>query len=465
MAATRANEDPAFDVLVIGGGQAGIPLARELAKQGKRLALAERRHLGGSCVNFGCTPTKAVIASAKAAHLAHRAYEFGLYIPEVRVDFPAVLERAKGILTQLRIGLREGVAETHNLALIRGHARFEGRDRKHFRIRVGDQLVTAAQVILNTGTRTLIPQIAGLDGIEFLDAGNWLDRPALPRHLAIVGGGFVGLEMAQFYRRMGSQVTVIQDAGQVAEQEDEEISQALQHFLEAEDIAFRLNARVTKARRRKRGVALTIRQRRRTSLLEASHLFIAAGRRPNTDDLGLATIGLRTSKEGFIKTNNRLATTVRGVWAAGDIRGGPMFTHTSWDDYRVLLSQLGGDRSRTVDRIVPYAIYTDPQLGRVGLTEAQARRRARRIKVGRFEMQKNGKARELGEPGGLVKVIADARTRRILGASVLAVEGAELIHLFITLMNARAPYTAIRDAVHIHPTLSEAVQSAVTSLK
>lgn len=447
----------AFDVLIIGAGQAGIPLARELAKRGQRVAPAERQRLGGSCVNFGCTPTKAVIASAKAAQLARRGREFGLRIPSVEVDFVAVLERAKGIVAQSRIGLRQGVTNTANLTLIRGHARFEGRQGLLFRVRVGEQEVTARTVVLNTGTRTLLPKVDGLVDIDFLHAGNWLDKPEPPQHLAFIGAGFIGLEMAQFYRRMGARVTVVQEGAQVADQEDQDIADAVQRFLEAEDIAFRLNARVAKVRPKKGGLTLTMVQYGRQTRLAATHLFVATGRRPNTDDLGLAKIGLRMSQDGVVKTDRRLATAVRGIWAAGDIRGGPMFTHTSWDDYRVLLSQLAGDRSRTTDRIVPYAIYTDPQLGRVGLTEAQARRLGRAIKVGRFEMPRNGKAKEIGEPDGFIKVITDARTRRILGAAVLAADGAELVHLYVTLMNARAPYTAIMNAVHIHPTLAEAV--------
>lgn len=455
----------AFDVLIIGAGQAGIPLARELAKIGQRVAIAERQQLGGSCVNFGCTPTKAVIASAKTAQLARRGYEFGLRIPSVDVDFPAVLERAKGIVAQTRIALRQAITDTENLVLIRGHARFEGRQGPIFRLKVAEQEVRARKVVLNTGTRTLLPRIDGLNDIDFIHAGNWLEKPELPRHLTIIGAGFIGLEMAQFYRRMGSRVTVVEEGAQVAKEEDQDVADALQHFLEAEDIAFLLNCRVKRVRPKKDGLTLTIVQDGRRTRQFASHLFVAAGRRPNTDDLGLAKIGLRTSEDGVVKTDRRLATTVRGVWAAGDIRGGPMFTHTSWDDYRVLLSQLAGDRSRTTDRIVPYAIYTDPQLGRVGLTEAQARRLRHGIKVGRFEMPGNGKAKEIGEPGGFIKVIADARTRRILGASVVAADGAELVHLYVALMNARARYTAIENAVHIHPTLAEAVQSAVSSLR
>lgn len=457
--------DDAYDVLIIGGGQAGIPLAHALAGRGQRVALAERKHLGGSCVNFGCTPTKAVIASAKVAQLARRGYEFGLNIPRVGVDLPRVLGRARGIVAQSRIALRKGLEETANPKLLWGHARFEGKSGKRFRLRVGHQPVIARQVVLDTGTRSLIPGVEGLERIDFLEAGNWLDNPKLPDHLAVIGGSYTGLEMAQFYRRMGSRVTVIEKSPRITAREDRDVATALQHFLEAEEIIFRLNTRLSRVRKVRGRLHLTLREGRKSSALSVSHLFLATGRKPNTDDLSLERVGVRLGKDGIVKTDKRLATNVRGIWAAGDIRGGPMFTHTAWDDYRVLSSQIGGDRSRTTDRIVPYAIYTDPQLGRAGLTEEEARRKRRRIRIGRYEMKKNGKAKEIGEPGGFVKIVVDARTKRLLGAAVLAAEGAELIHLCIDIMNAKAPYTAIRDAVHIHPTLAEAVQSAVSSLE
>ena len=381
------------------------------------------------------------------------------------MDFPRVLERARGIVTQSRIALRKGFAETSNPKLLRGHARFVGKTGNLFRLRVADLDVTARQVVLDTGTRSRIPEIRGLDRIDYLEAGNWLQHPELPDHLAVLGGSYTGLEMAQFFRRMGSRVTVIEEGPRIMAREDPDVADAMQQFLEAEEIAFRLNTKLDRVDGKKGTLSLTLREGRKSSTLSASHLFVATGRKPNTDDLGLKKVGVRVSREGIVETDKRLATNVRGIWAAGDIRGGPMFTHTAWDDYRILSSQLAGDRSKTTDRIVPYAVYTDPQLGRAGLTEGEARRTGRRIRIGRFEMKKNGKAKEIGEPDGFIKVIVDARTRRILGASVLAAEGAELIHLFIEIMNAKAPYTVIEEAIHIHPTLAEAVQSAVAALE
>lgn len=453
-----------LDLLVIGGGQGGIPLAHALAKKGMRVALAEREHLGGSCVNFGCSPTKAVIASARVAQLARRGDEFGVAIGEVKPDFPRVLARARDIVMQSRAGLREGFRHKGAPRLLEGHARFEGREGRAFLLRVGNRTVRARQVVINTGTRSRIPPVPGLSKTPSIDAESWLDHAELPAHLVVLGGGYTGLEMAQFYRRMGSRVTVVDESPEIAGREDPEVAGALRQFLESEEIAFRLDARVERVRRRGDGVQVRVRQNGRRVWLDGSHLFVAAGRQPNTDDLGLETVHLKTSRDGFLEVNRRLATGVRGIWAAGDVRGGPMFTHTSWDDYRVLLSQLAGDRSRTTDRVLAYAIYTDPQLGRVGLTEAEARKARRDVRVARFEMRKNGKAREIGEPGGFIKILADRKSGRILGAAIVAVEAAEMVHIYVTLMNAKAPYRVIRDAVFIHPTLAEAVQSSVTAL-
>lgn len=431
-----------YDILIVGGGQAGIPLAHDLAKKGLKVALAERKFLGGSCVNFGCTPTKAAIASARVAHLARRAADFGLRIPQVDVDFTAVIRRAARIALESRTGLDKGFENSGNPALLRGHARFLGPG---FRLQVDGNQVSAKQVVIDTGTRAAIPKIPGLDKINYLHSGNWLDHTQLPGRLAIIGGGYIGLEMAQFYRRMGSQVSVWERSSRIAGPEDEDVSTAIQQFLAREGIEFHLSAKIQSI-----------------DQLHATHVFVAAGRKPNTGDLGLETVGVETDLHGFLKIDKRLATNVPGIWAAGDIRGGPMFTHTSWDDYRILLSQISGDGSRTTDRVVPYAMFTDPELGRVGLTEQQAREKGLKFRVSRFEMKRNGKAREIGEPEGFIKVLIEETTNKILGAAVLAAEGAELVHLYIDIMNAGAPATVIRDSVHIHPTLAEAVQSAVT---
>jgi pyruvate/2-oxoglutarate dehydrogenase complex dihydrolipoamide dehydrogenase (E3) component len=453
-----------YDFFIIGGGQAGPPLAHAAAKAGRRVALAERKQLGGSCVNFGCTPTKAAFASARIAHLARRGDDYGVRIPSVQVDFAAVLARAKRIVAESVANLDAGFEGSDNPKLIRGHARLSGRDGDRFRIDVDGQRVTAAQVVLDTGTRNRVPPIDGVDHIAFLDADHWLEHDALPRHLLIVGGGYVGLEMSQFYRRMGAQVTVVHPEAHVTDREDHDVADALQRMLEGEGVAFVLEHRATRFARTANGVRTTVEADGQSRDIETSHVFLAAGRKPNTDDLGADSVGLELSDKGIVEVDERLATSTPGIWAAGDIRGGPMFTHTSWDDYRILASQLLGDGKRTTERIVPYAVFTDPALGRVGMTERQAREAGRKVRIGRFAMRDNGKARELGEDAGFSKVIVDVDSRQILGAAVLAVEGAELVHLYVDLMNAHATCDVLRDAIHIHPTLAEAMQSAVADL-
>ena len=453
-----------LDVVIIGAGQAGIPLAHTLAKAGKRVAIAERKDLGGSCVNFGCTPTKAAIASARAAYLARRAAVFGLRVPKVEIDFPAVLDRARSILMDSRAGLRRGFEKSDNPRLVRGHARLEGREGRLFKVRIGKETLRARQVVLDTGTRSDLGSIRGLSSVPFLHASNWLDQDELPRHILFAGGGYIALEMGQFYRRMGSRVTIVDGGNQVLKWEDRDIAERLQHLLESEGIRFRLNCRVTRVFERRGSLAATVEKEGTREVFTASHLFVSAGRRANTDDLGLETVGLTPDEHGILAVDERLATSVPGIWAAGDIRGWPMFTHTSWDDHRILLSQLAGDGKRTTRRIVPYAVYTDPELGRVGATEEELRNAGRDIRVGRFEMRANGKARERSETRGCIKVVTDAKTQKLLGASVLASDGAELVHVYVALMNADVSVNVLRDAIQIHPTLSEALQSAVGSL-
>ncbi len=451
-----------YDVLIIGGGQAGIPLAYKLAGAGRTVALAERKHLGGSCVNFGCSPTKAAIASAKVAFQARRASEYGIDIPEVRVDFPAVLRRARGVAETKRAGLDKGLEGSDNPALIRAHARLEGQEGNGFRVTAGDRSLLVGQVVLNMGTRTLVPPIEGLDGVDFIDSGNWMDREDLPEHLALVGGSYIGLEMAQFYRRMGSRVTVVVGSSDhVTGSEDDDVSEAMRDLLAEEGVEFVFCERAQKVASRDGGIVLTL-DGGDPAEIQASHLFLATGRLPNTDDLGLESVGLETDKRGFVGTDERLATPVEGIWAGGDIRGGPMFTHTSYDDYRILLSQMAGDGSRTTDRVVPYAIFTDPELGRVGMTEREAREAGHEVEVHRLDMAgEKGKAFELGENKGFIKVVADASNDRVLGAAVLTAEGGELVHIYEDLMNANQPLSVVREAVYIHPTLAEDIQSAI----
>ena len=450
-----------FDIAIIGAGQAGVPLARKMADEGRRVVIAERAHFGGSCVNFGCTPTKAVIASARLAHLARRAADFGLSIPTVAVDFPAVLRRAKAIVEESRQSLEKGLAEC-GAEVLRSHCRLTGRDGDLFELSAGDMSFRARAVVLNTGTRTRIPPIDGLKNVDFLHAGNWLESTSLPGHVIFIGGGVISLEMAQFYRRLGSRVEVIVSGDRIAEREDVDVSRAMRQFLEAEGVSFHFNAKVRKVERERGGIRIGT----EAGDVTGTHLFIATGRQPNTDDLGLERVGLKPRDDGTIEVDDRLSSPVPGIYAAGDIRGGPMFTHTSWDDHRVLESQLLGDGSHTIqDRIVPYAIFIDPELGRVGLTEKEARAKfGEHVIVATFPMLSNGKAKEIGEDEGFIKLVADSRDGRLLGAAALTADGAELVGSYITLMNAGVTLDAICRGIFIHPTLSEAVQSAAMSL-
>lgn len=453
-----------YDAVIIGGGQAGIPLAHALAEKKWKVALIERSHLGGSCVNFGCIPTKAAIASARVAHLARRGKEFGLKIPKVEIDFAAVLKRAKSIAAESRTSLEADLKKS-NPKWISGQARLTGKDEtgKLFRIEIdGKETLTTKHVVLNTGTRSAIPDIDGIADVGIIHAGNWLEMSELPEHLAILGGSYIGLEMAQFYRRMGSRVTVIETGERIASREDQEVSEAIQEILEGEKINFRVKTKISAVKKQKDGkIKLELDAEKGAKTLTASHLFVAVGRKPNTDDLGLETVGVKLDDKGIVKVDETLATNIKGIWAAGDIRGGYQFTHTSWDDYRILESQMIGDKKRTTDRIVPYAMFVDPELGRVGLTEEEARKKYKKIDINRFEMKSNGKAREIDESVGFIKVIVNSATKKIVGAAVLANEGAELVHEYVDLMNADATFEVIRDSVHIHPTLAEAIQSAV----
>lgn len=452
-----------YDVLVIGAGQAGVPLAHALASQGRLVALAERKQVGGSCVNFGCTPTKAALASARLAHDARRASEFGVRIPSVDVDFAAVIDRARRIAAESRAGLEKGL-QSGNPRWMRAHARLAGRDGKTFRVTVGGEELAAGEVVLDTGTRTRVPKIEGIAGVPFLHAGNWLDLQERPEHVIVLGGGVIALEMSQFYRRMGSRVTVIERSARIAKQEDQDVSAALQAALAAEGIAFRLQTTTESVARSETGVTVHMRRAGTAEAVQGSHLFVATGRKPNTDDLGLETVGVVVSADGIVTADERLSTNVPGIWVAGDIRGGPQFTHSSWDDYRILLGQMTGRGHRTTRRIIPYAIFTDPELGRVGLDEQQAQRSGRDVDVHRFEMARNGRARERGSAAGFIKVIVEKGSRLILGATALADQGAEMIHLYVDLMNAGAPARVLRDAIHVHPTLAEAAQSAVAGV-
>lgn len=450
--------DEIYDVVIIGAGQAGVPLASSLASAGHKIALAERKQLGGSCVNFGCTPTKAVLGSAKVAHQARRASEFALEIPEVKVDFPGVLERAKNILQKSVDGLEKAFSE--NPRLLRGHATLEGKDGEHFVVRVGEERLKAKKVVLNPGTRANIPQIEGIEKVKVITADNWLEHPDLPRHLLLLGGGYIGLEMAQFYRRMGAEVTLVEHASRLLEREDPEASEGLKAMLEGEGVTLHLASKALKVEKAADGVLLTLEG---GTVLQGSHLFVAAGRKPNTHDLGLETVGLDGSKA--LECSDTLETKVKGLYLSGDIRPGLQLTSTSYDDYRILENQFIGDGTRTTERLVPYGIWTDPELARVGLNETEAKKQGLEFVVAQIPATRVARAVQDGNTQGFIKILVSPGTGQVLGATLLMAHAGELVHLLHTLMLLKAPYTVVRDAVLAHPTYTEGLQVTLLTLE
>ena len=450
------------ETAIIGAGQAGVPLARALADAGKTAILIEAKHLGGSCVNFGCTPSKAMIASARFAAQARRAAEWGIRIPQVEVDFAAVMERTRAIVKESTDSLGSSFKDSENPRLIKQRGRLEGRDGERFRIRAGDDVILADQVVLNTGNRTVMPSIPGLDQVPCITAETWVDLTELPERLVFLGGGTIALEMAQAFRRLGSVVAIIESAPRLAVHEDPEVSQALHDILLGEGIEIHLKAEAERAEIVDGRVSLRLKD---GTLIAGTHVFVAAGRRPSTDELGLETVGVKCSDKGIVEVDQHLRTSTPGIWAAGDLRGGPQFTHTAYDDFGIICADMLGDGGKTTDRMVGYAVFTEPELGRVGMTETEAREAGHDIRIGRYEMKQSGKAREIGYREGFIKVIAEAGTHRILGAAVLAADGAETVQLYLELMNAGATTQTMVNAVQIHPTFGEAAKNAVVAIQ
>ncbi len=452
----------AYDAIVIGSGQAGNPLSQKLADRGWSVALIERDHLGGTCVNTGCTPTKTMVASAQIAHYARHAGRWGVKVGEVSVDLPAVVARKDRVVDQWRSGIERKVEERKTLRLYRGQARFVGPHE----IRVGAETLQSDRIFINAGARPDVPRLEGIERVEFLTNATIMQLQQLPEHLLVLGGGYVGLEFGQMFRRFGSRVTIVHNGEQILPHEDADVAEALQKALEAEGVRFILGATTKRVEKQDLGVALQVESRGSDQTLTGSHLLVATGRRPNTDDLGLSSAGVQTDERGFVRVNNRLETSVPGVWALGDVKGGPAFTHISFNDFQIVYANLLEGGSLTTDhRPVPYAVFTDPQLGRVGLTEREARATGKRIKLGKIPMSWVARAIERDETAGLMKLVVDADTDQILGAAILALEGGELVQILYAAMLARAPYTLLKGAVYIHPTLAEGFWSLMENVK
>jgi pyruvate/2-oxoglutarate dehydrogenase complex dihydrolipoamide dehydrogenase (E3) component len=451
-----------FDAIIVGAGQAGPALAGRLTAAGQKVALIERGELGGTCVNTGCTPTKAMVASAYAAHPARRASEYGVSAGPVAVDLAAVVDRAQAVAAASRAGLETWLSGMAGLELIRGHARFTAP----LTLEADGQTLTAPRIFLNVGGRPARPGIAGVDAVPTLDSTAILSLRERPEHLVVVGGSYIGLEFAQMFRRFGSQVTIVETAPRLIQREDEDVSAAIRELLEAEGVAVRTGATCIGLAPDPMGVSVVVDCAEGAPRVAGSHVLLATGRRPNTDDLGLDLAGVETDARGYIQVNDRLETTARGVWALGDCNGRGAFTHTAWNDHEIVAANLLDGEDRRVDqRVSGYALYIDPPLGRAGITEAQARATGRPLLVSRRPMSRVARAVEKGETNGLMKVVADAETRRILGAAILGVGGDEAIHGVLDMMSAGQTLNALRWAVPIHPTVSELIPTLLGDLQ
>jgi pyruvate/2-oxoglutarate dehydrogenase complex dihydrolipoamide dehydrogenase (E3) component len=451
-----------FDAIVIGSGQGGVPLATNFARLGRRVALIEEGQLGGSCINYGCTPTKTMIASARIAEAVRRGPQFGVHAGKARIDMAEIVARKNEVSGSFRSGVEHQVDGNPNIALYRGRGRFTGPHT----VAVNGETLTSDKIFINTGTRPRILPIPGLDQVPYLTNRNIMDLDRVPSRLIALGGNYLGLEFGQLFRRLGSEVTVVEIGDQIVPREDAEVSQSLKEALEEEGMSFRFGARTTKIAKTHEGVEVTIEKKDGTETLKGSHLLVAIGQTPNSDDLGLDKAGIETDQAGFIRHNGKLETNVPGVFVLGDVKGGPAFTHVAYDDYLVLTDNLVNGKNRSIDnRMVPYALYTDPELGRIGLSEREARAKGYRLKIGSVPMTYVARAIERGETKGLMKIVINADNDRILGATILGPEGGELVQILMALMMADAPWTLFKDAMFIHPTLAEGFFSLMADVK
>lgn len=458
-----SNASQSFDAIVIGTGQAGPSLAARLSREGLRTAVIERKLFGGTCVNTGCTPTKALVASARAAYMARRAPEFGVDIAgDIRVDMKRVKARKDAIVAQSNTGVEGWMESLENGVVFRGHARFTAPQT----VQVGDDLLTAERIFLNVGGRAFVPPVPGLDQVDYLTNSSMIDVDFVPEHLVVLGGGYIALEFGQMFRRFGSEVTIVQRSGRILSREDDDISAAASGILEAEGIRICSDTGGYSVERSSDGFCLRMQCDGRPREAVGSHLLVATGRVPNTGALGLDEAGIKTNERGFIQVDDQLRTSVEGVWAVGDCNGRGAFTHTSYNDYEIVAANLfDGANRRVTDRIFNAALYIDPPLGRVGMTEREVRASGRKALIATRPMSKVSRAREKSETQGLMKAIVDAETKRFLGAAVLGVGGDEVVHAVLEIMYADSPYTVLQRAVHNHPTVTELLPTMLEGLK
>jgi pyruvate/2-oxoglutarate dehydrogenase complex dihydrolipoamide dehydrogenase (E3) component len=450
-----------YDAIIIGSGQGGKPLATALAKAGWKTALIERAYIGGTCINYGCTPTKTMFNSARVAYLARRAVDYGVHSGEVVVNMPEVRERKQRVVESFRESGLKGIKETRNLELITGNAKFVGPHEIEVQLNDGGTRSLATdKIFINTGGRPAKPQLEGLDEVSTLDSTSIMELDELPEHLLVLGGGYIGLEFAQMFRRFGSRATIVQRDSQLLGREDSDVAEAVLKVMQEDGIKVFLNTEAVRVKQEATSIELTVRTPNGEHTLSGTHFLVAVGRKPNTDDLNLAAAGVDTDERGNVKVNQRLETNVPGVYALGDVNGGSQFTHISYDDFRIIRTNLlEGGNATTAGRLVPYTVFIDPQLGRVGISENEAKEKGLNIRVAKLEMTHVARAIEMSETRGFMKSIVDADTNQILGAAVLSVEGGELMAMFEIAMLGKLPYTVLKDGIFAHPTLAESLNN------
>jgi pyruvate/2-oxoglutarate dehydrogenase complex dihydrolipoamide dehydrogenase (E3) component len=452
-----------YDAIIIGTGQAGPSLAVRLASTGMKVAIIERKRFGGTCVNTGCIPTKTLVASARAAHVARHAGEYGVRIDSaIDIDMKKVKERKDDVVRRSNEGVEKWLKSTEKLTVYEGHARFEDVHR----VRVGDELLEADKIFINVGGRASTPPLPGVDQVSHLNNSTMMDVDFLPEHLIVIGGSYIGLEFAQMYRRFGSEVTIVEMGPRLIQREDEDVSEAINTILVNEGINIRLSAECIALEKRGDKVAVNVDCKSGDKTVVGSHALLAVGRVPNTEDLGLENAGIAVDRRGYIQVDDQLRTNVPGIYALGDCNGRGAFTHTSYNDYEIVAANLLDDDQRRVsDRITAYALYIDPPLGRAGMTEAEVRKSGRKGLIAKRPMARVGRAVEKGETQGFMKVLVDAGTKEILGAALLGIECDEVIHSILDVMYAKAPYPVIQRAMHIHPTVTELIPTMLGELK
>lgn len=450
-----------YDALIIGSGQASTPLATFLAGQGKKVAVAEGEHIGGSCINYGCSPTKTIVASARVAYLARRGADYGVQTGEIAIDFEKVMARQRAVVQQFRRS-GESKLRASGVDVIRAYASFEAPKR----VRAGDETIEAEHIYINTGTRAIVPDIPGLQDVPFLNEHRILELNTLPDHLIILGGGYIGCEYGQAFRRLGSKVTIIDRGDQLLKREDNDISAWVKKILEDEGVEVILNSRVSEVKCSEGKTIVTVKLADGTTRdITGSHLMVAIGRVPATDRLALDQAGIETDDRGYIRVDDHLQTNVPGVWALGDVNGHGAFTHTSYDDYEIIRDNLEGGDLRLSRRIVTYGVFTDPPLGRVGMSEKEVRQSGRSALIATMPMKSVSRAIEMDETGGMMKVLVDAETKKWLGAAIIGVHGDEALQVITGQMYADAPYTVLRRAVLIHPTVAELLPTLLSRLE